>query len=165
MVAKSASSAVLLGLAIVGFTLIPMLAVTPASSFGVTATVADSCVVSASATGFAARVGTAAHPAATVSVACANSTPYSVGLSTPLATGMTLTASRQTGPGSALLSYALFPGSEATANSGPAANTHTVTGTGIGPTRRSDAGGELSTKESGGGSSANVDTIVVTVIY
>lgn len=139
------------------------LAATPTSSFGVSATVPDICVVSASTVGLGTGAGAYAHAAASVSVKCSNSTPYAVGLTARMSTGANLTVRRITNPGSAFLSYALFPNSAGTINASPSADADPVAQAGNGRAQGS-ASGELSAKRSVT-PPAYVDTMIVTVIY
>jgi spore coat protein U-like protein len=66
-----------------------------------------------------------------VTVTCTNSTTYTVGLGTGLATGATVTT-RQMQNGAALLSYGLFSNATWTTNWGNTLATNWVSGTGNG---------------------------------
>jgi spore coat protein U-like protein len=80
-----------------------------------------------------------------------------------MSTGANLTVRRITNPGSAFLSYALFPNSAGTINASPSADADPVAQAGNGRAQGS-ASGELSAKRSVT-PPAYVDTMIVTVIY
>ena len=130
---KSALPAAILGCLALGLTSTSAFAVTTVTTtFGVTATVQATCLVSATTMGFGTYTGVAIPTTSTVSVTCTNTTPYNVGLSAGLATGATVSARKMTGPAGALLSYALYSDSGRTTNWGNTVGTDTVTGTGNG---------------------------------
>ncbi len=85
----------------------PVAAATASASISVTATVQASCLVSATATAFGTYAGAAANAASAVSVACSNSTPYNVSLSTAVAPGAAVANREMTGSGVALPGFAL----------------------------------------------------------
>jgi spore coat protein U-like protein len=101
------------------------------TTFGVSATVQSTCIISASAMGFGTYISTAASATtSTVTVTCTNTTPYTVGLDAGLATGATVTT-RQMKNGAALLNYALYSDSGRTSNWGNTTGSW-VSGTGNG---------------------------------
>lgn len=105
---KSVLHAAVLGLLALGLTSTSAVAATATTTFGVSATIQATCVVSATALGFGTYTGVLANSTSTVSVTCTNTTPYNVGLSAGSATGATVTTRKMTGPGGALLGYALY---------------------------------------------------------
>ena len=120
------------GFLALGLPSLPAVAATVNNTFGVTATVESSCLVSATTMAFGSYTGAAATATSAVSVTCTNSTPYNVGLSAGGAQGATVTARKMTGPASALLSYGLFSDSSRTVNWGQTVGTDTVAGIGTG---------------------------------
>ena len=77
----SASSAFALGLLVLWLPSRPALAATPTASFGVSAMVQATCVVSASDAKFGTYAEAMVKATSTVSVSCTNSTPYNISLS------------------------------------------------------------------------------------
>jgi spore coat protein U-like protein len=126
---KSALSAFALGFLALGLVARPAVAAIVTTTYGVSATVQATCLVSATPMAFGAYTGVVANSTSTVSVTCTNTTPYNVGLSAGLATGATVTTRQMTGPASALLNYALFSDSARTVNWGQTVSTDTVAGT------------------------------------
>jgi spore coat protein U-like protein len=109
-------------------------AATATTTFAVTATVQATCTVTATALGFGTYVPSAASAAtSTISVTCTNTTPYNVGLNAGVASGATVTNRSMTGPGSALLNYAL------TSDSGHTTNWGNSTGSWVGGTGNGSA--------------------------
>jgi spore coat protein U-like protein len=104
---------------------------TATGSFSVTATVAPSCTITANALAFGSYTGAALNGATTLSVQCANGTPYNVGLDPGQASGATVTA-RKMMNGSKSLNYSLYSDSGRTKNWGNTVGTDTVAGTGSG---------------------------------
>src|SRR5436305_1507146 len=97
-------SAAALSILALGLASTPANAVTTVTTtFGVSATVQATCLVSATALAFGTYTGVVANSTSSVSVTCTNTTPYNVGLSAGLATGATATTRKMTGPASALL--------------------------------------------------------------
>ena len=68
----------------------------------------------------------------TTTVTCTNTTPYNVGFNAGTAPGATVTTRKMTGPGGALLAYALYQDAAHTINWGNTIGTDTETGTGNG---------------------------------
>jgi spore coat protein U-like protein len=110
----------------------PASAATSTANFQVTATVAATCVISATNLAFGTYAGVQTDSTSTLSATCTNTTPYTVGLSVGAATGATATARSMTGPAAALLGYALYRDAARTLNWGFTAGTDTVGGTGNG---------------------------------
>lgn len=111
---------------------IPASAATSTASFQVTATVAATCVISATNLAFGTYSGVQTDINSTLTATCTNTTPYTIGLSVGAATGATATARSMTGPSAALLGYSLFRDAARTLNWGFTAGTDTVAGTGSG---------------------------------
>src|SRR5437764_1211679 len=95
---KSALSAAVLGVLTLGVASTSADAATVTTTFGVSATVQATCLVSATALAFGTYTGVVANSTSSVSVTCTNTTPYTVGLSAGLATGATVTTRKMTGP-------------------------------------------------------------------
>ena len=77
---------------------------TATGSFSVTATVAPSCSITANTLNFGSYTGAIANSTSTISVTCANGSPYNVGLDAGTAPGATVTT-RQMLNGSKTLNY------------------------------------------------------------
>src|SRR3954451_19028209 len=119
MFSYSMKSAAALSILALGLASTPANAVTTVTaSFGVSATVQATCLVSATALTFGTYTGVVANSTSFVSVTCTNTTPYNVGLSAGQATGATVTTRKMAGPASALLSYSMFSDSARTVNWG-----------------------------------------------
>ena len=161
---KFALSAYLLGFMALGLCALPADAATATNSFAVSATVASTCLVSATSLGFGSYTGLVVPASSTVSVTCTNTTPYNVGLSAGLGTGATVTARKMTGPASALLAYGLFQDAGHTVGWGVTAGTDTVAGTGNGATQPITVYGQIPTAQYVA-PGAYADTITVTVTY
>jgi len=147
------------------------LASTPASAtttvtttFGVSATVQSTCLISATALAFGTYTGVVDTATSQVSITCTNTTPYNVALSPGLATGATVTTRKMAGPSSSVLSYSLFSNSGMTTNWGQTTGTDTVTGTGNGVSQGITVYGQIPAGQYvNPGSYA--DTITASVIY
>lgn len=96
-----------------------------------TATVAATCLLSATNLAFGTYAGVQAEITSTITATCTNTTPYTVGLSAGSG-GASVTTRAMTGPGAALLNYAMFRDSARTLNWGNTAPTDTLGGTGNG---------------------------------
>lgn len=83
-------------------------AATATASMAVSATVQATCAVTATAMTFGTYTAAVSNTTSTVSVTCTNTTPYTVALNAGSASGATVTNRSMTGPGSALLGYALY---------------------------------------------------------
>ncbi len=146
------------------------MAATSTSTFGVSATVENSCSVSAIALGFGsidpiANVNT--DGTTTVDVTCSNTTAYDVGLDAGTTTGATVTA-RQMSDGSAtpnLLDYSLYSESGRTSNWGDTVGTDTVSGTGNGTAQTLTVYGRVPSGQQTATVGSYTDNITVTVTY
>ena len=161
---KSVLPAVALCVLALGLASKPAVAATATTTFGVTATVQSTCLVSATSLAFGTYTGAVATSTSSVSVTCTNTTPYNVGLSAGLATGATVTTRQMTGPASALLSYALFSNAGHTVNWGQTIGTDTVTGTGNGAAQAITVYGQVAAGQFVAPGSYS-DTITATVTY
>jgi spore coat protein U-like protein len=161
---KFALPAMLLGFMVLGLASRPVLAATATTTFGVSATVQATCLVSATAMAFGTYTGAVATSTSTVSVTCTNTTPYNVGLSAGLATSATVTTRSMTGPAAALLSYSLFSDAARTVNWGQTIGTDTVTGTGNGAAQPITVYGQVAAAQYVA-PGAYADTITATVTY
>jgi spore coat protein U-like protein len=164
MFVKSALWAFALGFLAAGLAIRPVIAATPTSSFGVTATVQSDCQVSVNAMAFGTYTATVVNATTAVSVTCTNTTPYNVGLSAGLAPGATVTTRKMTGPGSAMLSYALVSSLQGGASWGQTVGTDTMAGTGNGSAQSLTMYGQISAGQYVA-PGAYTDTITVTVTY
>ena len=137
---------------------------TVTTTFGVSATVQSTCLISASALAFGTYTGVVDNATSTVSVTCTNTTTYNVSLNAGTATGATVTTRKMTGPSAALLNYSLFSNSGMTANWGNIIGTDTVAGTGNGSSQAITVYGQVPASQYvTPGSYA--DTITATVTY
>jgi spore coat protein U-like protein len=134
------------------------------ASFTVTATVAPSCTVSASALSFGNYSGLLIDASSAVTVNCTNLTAFNIGLNAGTATGATVSARKMTSPASATLSYKLFRDSGRTQNWGNTVGTDTLSTVANGTAVQYAVFGRLPA-----GQSVNPavysDTIIATVTY
>ena len=161
---KSALPAVALSLLALSLASTPAVAATATTTFGVSATVQATCLVSATALAFGTYTGVVANSTSAVSVTCTNTTPYNVGLSAGLATGATVSARKMTGPASALLGYSMYSDSARTVNWGQTIGTDTVAGTGNGSAQAITVYGQAAAGQYVA-PGAYADTITATVTY
>jgi spore coat protein U-like protein len=161
---KSVLPAVALSLLALGLAPTPALAATATTTYGVSATVQATCLVSASALAFGTYTGVVANSTSAVSVTCTNTTPYNVGLSAGLATGATVSARKMTGPSSALLGYAMYSDASHTINWGQTIGSDTVAGTGNGSAQAITVYGQAAAGQYVA-PGAYADTITATVTY
>ena len=105
---KSAVPAAILGILALGIAPMAGAASPATASMTVSATVAATCIVSATAMAFGSYTGVVLPATSTITVQCTNTTPYTLGLSAGGSTGATVTNRSMTGPGSALLGYGLY---------------------------------------------------------
>lgn len=148
-----------------GFFSLPASATTTVTTtFGVSATVQSTCLISATAMAFGTYTGVAATSTSTVTVTCTNTTPYNIGFSSGLATGATVTTRKMTGPSSSLLSYALYQDSARSVNWGQTVGTDTVSGTGNGSSQTITAYGAIPASQYVN-PGAYSDTITATITY
>jgi spore coat protein U-like protein len=98
---KLALFAISLGVVASGLVSRPTYAATPTASFGVTATVPATCVVSVSATAHDLNSPVGKKGISDISITCSHSTPYTVGVSGGVGAETHVIVPRMTGDGSA----------------------------------------------------------------
>lgn len=144
------------------------LAATETTTFGVSATVADSCNVTATALGFGSYdpIGaTDLDATTTIDVTCSNGTAYDVGLNAGTTTGATVTTRQMQHSTSGTLNYSLFSDSARSANWGDAGGTDVVADTGTGAAKTHTVYGRIPSGQSTSPTGSYSDTITVTVTY
>jgi spore coat protein U-like protein len=139
-------------------------ACTTTTTFTVTATVQPVCTISAANLPFGTYAGPQLDAQSQITVTCANTTPWNVGLNQGTFAGATVTTRRMSGPGGAALTYALYQNAARTTNWGNTVGTDTVSGTGTGAAQLLNVYGRIP------GAQAPVpgsytDTILVTLTY
>jgi spore coat protein U-like protein len=143
---------------------IPALAVIATNTFGVSANVPASCLITATALAFGNYTGAQTDSASTLSVTCTNTTTYSVGLGAGTSGG-TATARQMAGPNTGLfLFYGLFSDAARTINWGDTGGTGIAIGTGTGATQTITVFGRVSAGQLVA-PGAYADTITATVTY
>lgn len=105
---------------------------TATASFAVKANMLAHCVISASPLVFGNYTGTVNNATTTIDVTCTNNTSYTIGLNQGSSSGATVRKRAMTGPGGALLRYALDSDAAHTVNWGNTAATNWVSGAGDG---------------------------------
>lgn len=143
-------------------------AATSTTTFGVDATVANACSVSATALSFGNYdpvTAAAVNSTTTVSVTCSNGAPYDVGLDAGTTTGATVTSRQMTDASANTLDYALYSDSARTTNWGNTVGTDTVTGTGTGAAQSLTVYGAIASGQTTAAVGSYSDTITVTVTY
>lgn len=143
-------------------------AATTSTSFGVSASVSDSCSVSASALDFGtidvmANIDTDATT--TIDVTCSSSTDYNIGLDAGTATGASVTTRQMTDASSNALNYSLYSESGRTTNWGDTVGTDTVADTGSGSAQTHTVYGRVPSGQTSAVVGSYSDTITVTVTY
>ncbi|NGO54553.1 Csu type fimbrial protein [Allomesorhizobium camelthorni] len=144
-------------------------AATTTTTFGVSATVAATCVInSASALAFGTVGALAANvdQTSTIDVKCTNTTPFNIGLGAGTATGATVTTRKMTGAGAspATLSFSLYSDTGRTTNWGNTVATDTVASTGTGSSQTFTVYGRIPVQTAPKPDTYS-DTITVTVTY
>lgn len=137
---------------------------TSSTSFSVSVVVQAECTISAGALAFGNYSGALINSTSTISVTCTKTSAYNVGLNAGTSSGATVTNRSMTGPGSALLGYALFSNSARTTNWGNTVGTNTVAGTGTGALQSLTVYGQLPAGEYAQPGSYT-DTITATITY
>lgn len=115
-----------------GLTATSARAATATTTFRVTATVAATCLISATTLAFGTYTGVVANSTSTITVTCTNTSPFNVGLNAGTAPGATVTTRKMTGPAAAVLAYSLSQDAAHTINWGNTIGTDTESGTGNG---------------------------------
>jgi spore coat protein U-like protein len=139
-------------------------AATATTTFQVTATVQATCLISATNLAFGTYTGVQVAQTSTISVTCTNTTTYNVGLNPGTAVGATVTTRKMTGPGGALLAYAMYQDAGHTINWGQTVGTDTEAGTGNGSAQTLTVYGLLTAGQYGT-PGAYADTITATITY
>ncbi|MGR9116062.1 MAG: Csu type fimbrial protein [Gammaproteobacteria bacterium] len=100
---------------------------TTTTTFQVTATINDTCVVSATDLAFGVFDPTATSDnTSTITVTCTQGTSYSIGLNAGTTSGATVTTRQMSDGGTGLLDYSLFSDAARTVNWGDTVATDTV---------------------------------------
>ncbi len=136
---------------------------TDTTHFSLTVVIQNACTISANPLSFGNYAGALLNATTTLSVTCTNTAPYTVGLNAGTSTGATVTNRMMTGPGGALLDYALYSNSSRSINWGNSAGSW-VTGTGTGAVQTLTVYGQIpanQTRISG----TYTDTITATITY
>jgi spore coat protein U-like protein len=161
---KSSRIATALGCLVLGLAPTPGLPATATTTFAVTANIAATCLISAGTLDFATYTGVQVDSTSTISVTCTNTTGYNVGLNAGAASGATVTTRSMTGPGNALLNYALYSESTRTTNWGNTVGTDTKSGSGSGSAQAITVYGRLAASQYPA-PGAYSDTITATITY
>lgn len=161
---KSALSVFALGFLAFGLASRPAVAATASASFGVSATVQATCLVSASAVTSGIYPGAVLNATSSVSVTCTHPTPYNAGFSAGLASGAAVVTQKMSGSGSGLLGNPLASNSQGTVNWGQTVGADTAAGTGNDSPQTLSLQGQVSAGQQVA-SSAYADTITVAVTY
>ena len=142
------------------------IASTQTTTFQVTATVQTACEInSASNLAFGAYTRQAIDDATSnISVTCTNTTPYDVGLDAGTSTGATVTNRAMTGPGGALLHYAMYSDANRTVNWGNTVGVDTVHSIGNGSAQSLTVYGQIPSGQHPT-PGAYTDTITVTLTF
>jgi spore coat protein U-like protein len=154
----------LLGAVASGLPLNPAVAASSNTTFQVTATVAATCLISATNLAFGSYTGTLVNATSTITVTCSNTTPYNVGLDVGTSSGAAVSSRKMGGPGGALLGYALFRDSGHTQNWGNTVGTDTASGTGNGSAQALTVFGQVAANQLVAPGSYS-DTITATVSF
>lgn len=145
----------------------PAAADTDQTTFDVTATVIDSCDVTAQDLDFGDYdpvSGAALDAATTLSVTCTFGADYDVGLSAGLGAGATYAARKMTNGGTDTLTYALYRDAGRSQIWGETIGSNTVSGTGTGAAQSIDVYGRAPIAQTAPADDYD-DTITVTVTY
>lgn len=134
------------------------------TSFTVMAIIQATCTIAANPLNFGNYAGALIDSSTIISVTCTKSANYSLGLSSGLSSGATVTTRKMTGPSSSLLNYKLFRDSGYTANWGNTVGTDTVAGTGNGTSQTVTVYGRVPANQFVRPGSYT-DTIVATLSY
>jgi spore coat protein U-like protein len=142
----------------------PALAATTTTNLNVSASVVDTCVVSASNVNFGTYGGTQLDGAGTVSVTCTNLAAYTVELDAGGGAGASVASRKLTGPASQTINYSLYKDAARTTLWGTVAGSQSVAGTGTGTQQVLNVYGRMPASQTPGAGTYN-DTVIVTVAY
>ncbi|HSV71550.1 MAG TPA: spore coat U domain-containing protein [Methylibium sp.] len=134
------------------------------STFDVTATVLDTCAISAANLAFGTYAGAVLDSTTTITVACTNLTVYTVEIDAGAGSGATTSVRRMTGPSSALLNYALYQDAARLLVWGTVGALQSVAGIGNGASQSLTVYGRVPSGQSPE-AGAYTDTVTVTVNY
>jgi spore coat protein U-like protein len=104
---------------------------TSTATFQVTATITNTCVISASNLAFGPYTGKQVDATTTIIVTCSATTPWNLGLNAGTATGATVSTRKMTS-GASTLNYSLYRNAARTLNWGNTVGTDTLAGTATG---------------------------------
>lgn len=144
------------------------LAATTTTTFTVSATVADSCSVTANALDFGnvdPISGADTDATSTIDVTCSNGTAYDVGLDAGTGGDGTVTGRAMNDGGTNTLNYSLYSDSGRSTNWGETVGTDTVANTGDGTAQTHTVYGRVPSGQDTTPTGAYSDTITVTVTY
>jgi spore coat protein U domain-containing protein, fimbrial subunit CupE1/2/3/6 len=136
---------------------------TATTSFIVTATISNSCTISAGNLSFGTYTGAVLNGTSMIVVSCTKNAPYYVGLNAGTATGATVTTRKLTS-GTHTLNYALYSNSGHSTNWGNTVGTDTVTGAGSGTNQQLTVYGQIPANQSLIPGTYS-DTITATITY
>ncbi len=142
-------------------------AATATDTMTVTATVPDTCIITADDLAFGDYnpfSGSVLNGASTVSVTCTTGSTFNVGLNQGGGSGATVATRKMTSPASDTLNYSLYQNPGRTTVWGNTIGNNTVSSTGIGSAQVFDVYGQISASQSVPPGSYS-DTITVTVTF
>jgi len=137
---------------------------TATTTFTVTATVAATCLVSATSLNFGTYSGALIDAASVLTVTCTNLTVFNIGLNAGTATGATVTTRKLTSPASTTLNYKLFRDGARTQNWGNTVGTDTLISQANGTALMYGVFGQMPAGQSGI-PGVYSDTIIATITY
>lgn len=137
---------------------------TATGNFDVTATVVDTCTISASDLAFGSYTGALLDSTTTIAVTCTNLTAYTVEIDAGSGSGATTSVRRMTGPSSGLLNYALYQDAAHLLVWGTLGALQSVAGIGSGASQSLTVYGRVPAGQSPAAGSYT-DTVTVTVNY
>lgn len=149
----------------------PLIAATTSSTFETSATVANSCSVSATNLAFGSITpvdNTNFDATSTVDVTCSNGTAYNIGLDDGASSGDGSVSTRRMSDGATTpeyLSYQLYSDSGHTTVWGNTVSTDTVAATGDGNTQSNTVYGRVPSGQQTVSTGSYTDTVTVTVTY
>lgn len=149
----------------------PLIAATSTTSFETSATVADTCSVSATNLAFGSITpvdNTNFDATSTVDVTCSNGTAYNIGLNAGANSSDGTVSTRRMSDGAATpeyLSYQVYSDSGRTTVWGNTVGTNTVAATGSGSTQSNTVYGRVPSGQQTVSTGSYADTVTVTVTY
>jgi len=148
----------------------PALGATATTTMSVSATVANTCVVTASPLAFGTVTGllsgSTVTATTTLAVTCTNGTAYNVGLGPGQGSSATVSARKMTlTGGTKTLTYSVYQDSSHSQVWGNTVGTDTVSGTGTGLAQTLNVYGQIASGQSTVAVGSYTDTVNVTVTY